>query len=282
MKYCKKCGAEISESASFCGNCGNPVGNTPKFGLERKKGIIVGGIGVIMLAVAVVMVLFAKGVFFGKSTEVSINDKNGAVQKESLVESFDELLTLTKDEIISKYEDKIINKDNYLESDISDYTKSFLMKYIFNEYDDDDVYIDYRLPGFEGDMLLSPQGGEGLEWSWGNLLPDGKTIDDYKKSYDALVHDFTMKYGEPYIDNGDDGHWNEYNVIRQGYIVGTYKVGWAKLDDLYQIGVGFERSNDKTYVGSGNSDTREEDSSNTFDSFEDEDEDEDLDEDEEW
>jgi len=28
MKYCPKCGNELSEGVSFCANCGNPTSNT--------------------------------------------------------------------------------------------------------------------------------------------------------------------------------------------------------------------------------------------------------------
>lgn len=70
MKYCKKCGAELPESAVFCEKCGNPVGGMQKQGNGKKKWILAISSGVIILAVATVGVLFAMGVIGGKDDVV--------------------------------------------------------------------------------------------------------------------------------------------------------------------------------------------------------------------
>ncbi|MCM1236148.1 MAG: zinc-ribbon domain-containing protein, partial [Ruminococcus flavefaciens] len=71
MRYCKKCGAELPEGVSFCEKCGNPVGQVPKQGKGKKKWVIAISSGVvIILAVAIVGVLFAKDVIGGTDNAV--------------------------------------------------------------------------------------------------------------------------------------------------------------------------------------------------------------------
>lgn len=71
MKYCINCGAEMDEGINFCGRCGAPVGQVPKQGQAKKKGVIIGvSFGGIILAVVVVWMLFAMGLWGNKSKTV--------------------------------------------------------------------------------------------------------------------------------------------------------------------------------------------------------------------
>lgn len=69
MKYCKKCGAELPDGASFCEKCGNPIQGTAKKS-KKKKLIVCGCVGVIVLAIAVTGVLYATGMIGGKGEAV--------------------------------------------------------------------------------------------------------------------------------------------------------------------------------------------------------------------
>lgn len=80
MRYCKKCGAEMPEGASFCEKCGNPVGKITKQGKGKKKWILVAGSGVIILAVATVGALFATGIIGGKDKAVKTSTDTANVQ----------------------------------------------------------------------------------------------------------------------------------------------------------------------------------------------------------
>lgn len=81
MKYCKKCGAEIPEGVNFCEKCGNPVGQVPKQGNGKKKWIFAISSGVIILAVAMVGVLFATGVIGGKDNVVETSTDTADIQE---------------------------------------------------------------------------------------------------------------------------------------------------------------------------------------------------------
>lgn len=70
MRYCKKCGAELPEGASFCEKCGNHIQETVK---KSKKWIICGCMGVMVLAIVVTGVLFAKAMIGGKDEAVQAN-----------------------------------------------------------------------------------------------------------------------------------------------------------------------------------------------------------------
>lgn len=83
MKYCKNCGAELAEGAAFCEKCGNPVGQMPKQGNGKKKWVIGIGSGVIILAAAIVGVLFAMDLIGGKDKVVQTNTDTVDVQQTS-------------------------------------------------------------------------------------------------------------------------------------------------------------------------------------------------------
>lgn len=72
MKYCKNCGEEISDGASFCEKCGNLVGQVPKQKGRKKKLVLAISFGVIMTAV-IVGGLFATGIIGGKEDVAQTN-----------------------------------------------------------------------------------------------------------------------------------------------------------------------------------------------------------------
>lgn len=85
MKYCKKCGAEIPEGASFCERCGNPVNQVSQ--VTKKKHFFIGICIIVVVAVSVIMVLFAIGVIGGRKKSDQTNHTGVAEKTDTPVQT---------------------------------------------------------------------------------------------------------------------------------------------------------------------------------------------------
>lgn len=66
MRYCKKCGAEITDGSSFCKKCGNPVQKPSKQESGKKKWVFAICSGIVICAEGITGIFFATGVLGGK------------------------------------------------------------------------------------------------------------------------------------------------------------------------------------------------------------------------
>lgn len=188
--------------------------------------------------------------------------KNREESHMAMVKYFDKLVNMTYKDILYENKGDIITNDNLMQFDFSEELTKALTGKDFTESGREGTpyLINFEVPGFEGDQILSAYPSPERFWLWENILPEGKTINDCKE-YDILVSEFTKKYGEPYKyhDVDEYGDVNEYTVIRQGYKMGSYFVGFSRSNKSFgrvmiTVKFAWNEDDDKEYVGDGNSD----------------------------
>ena len=114
MRYCKKCGAEITDGSSFCKKCGNPVQKPSKQESGKKKWVFAICSGIVICAAGITGIFFATGVLGGKGdvgqTGNDISMETG--QEENVSESSVKGMEQSADEKTSEPPSQSGNKDD--------------------------------------------------------------------------------------------------------------------------------------------------------------------------
>lgn len=133
MKYCTKCGTQVSDDSKFCTKCGNKLNGEPAESPSKSKKPMLAGVGVV-LVVLVVAVLFVTGVMGGKA---KVGSKRWEKQYEKRMEAYQEYYAEHMNDWAEVGGLVLLDEDSY----------PYMLLYCQNK--ESDEYVDISVIGYE-------------------------------------------------------------------------------------------------------------------------------------
>ena len=257
--FCKKCGTEIPEDASFCPKCGLSLENKAadvsenKSSVEqdnsakakpksKKKWIIGGAIGVVVIVIAVIFVLLVGGIIIGVVVKNNANNKKVADIEDKIYAVDLYNIYDNEDEILSIY-DEYLSLPQKLQRNVQNRSD------LINAYNQVEALIETR----KADAAVIEQMIENIDYSNSfaemssvrNTVIAFNGLDDKTKKYvenkDILEAEYN-KVSAYQITIDDTNFWDFFNIE---YVV--YEKTNSGYTATYQSGYTFNYDTGKIY-----------------------------------